>query len=77
MWCIVGNTYCHYCDSEDEVIATFDTKESAEEYELKSRLKRPTQYSKYREKSLLFSFKDISIIRYYGLDEPIHEPRLE
>ncbi len=84
MWAIYGARYDDYygqccCNniSDDIVIATFDTKKSAEKYLKKSRLKNPKWQHKFRFKSLLSMCEYAHVSEYESLDEPIHEPEIK
>jgi len=63
---VVGIIRCDECKGERKVIATFDTKEKAEEYIERSKLSFPTaKYFGDASKYKGYFFKQISDLRYY------------
>ena len=57
------NSYTGHADVEEEtgVVATFDTKQMANEYVEKSKLKQPHTSRKFRRKSLLWYWDDVEV----------------
>lgn len=83
-WAIYGSKYddyygCCCCNNllPDVVVATFDTKESAEKYLKKSKLKTPKLHNNFKSKSLLSPYECASVEQYCPPNEPTHEPELK
>ena len=89
-WCIIGTSNDVYQDKigepyldhyAEEVIATFDTKEMAEDYIKKSRLKQPKRRSfastiMFRSKSLLSGCEDAEAQEFEEEYPPPHNPEI-
>lgn len=63
-------------DDEDEVVATFDSKKSAERYLEQSRLKRPTYLRQFKYRSLLAYYRNPYVKIYEPIPET-HEPKVD
>ena len=74
MWQILGIWFDWEGNECEEVRASFDSKEMAEEYEKASRLKKPGDWGPYKQKSLLRGLHRCEIIWLRLPKPPPHNP---
>lgn len=60
----------------ERIVATFDTKRKAQDYEKKARLKQPHDGSIYKKKSLLRVFDEAYVEQIHGEETPPHNPKI-
>lgn len=66
---------CPYAgDSEEEIVAIFDTKELAYKYIDDSRLKKPQRHKIFRSSSLLQGCEYAEVEEYHPEPDPPHNP---
>jgi len=81
-WAIYGTPFSMLGDvfqPKEEVVATFDSKESANCYIQSSKLKKknPRYFRIYREKSLLNYYEHAEVAEYNPESPPPHNPEID